>query len=145
LIYVDTSVLAAYYCPEPLSARAQRVLQGEPDLAVSSLVEVELASAMARKVRTREISEADGRRLYTAFRSHLEQGMYTRLAVQSSHFAKAQEWLATFRVPLLTLDALHIAVAATEGVNLLTADTALARACTKVGVRVRLITQATRT
>jgi hypothetical protein len=36
-------------------------------------------------------------------------------------------------------------VAATEGVNLLTADTALARACTKVGVRVRLITQATRT
>ena len=144
MIYVDTSVLAAYYCPEPLSAQAQRVLQEERELALSSLVEVELVSALARKVRTHEMRLVDARRVQTAFQAHLDQGMYTRFALQSRHFAKAQEWLATFRVALQTLDALHIAVAAAEAAILLTADAALARACAKVGVGARLLAQLAR-
>jgi predicted nucleic acid-binding protein len=35
LIYVDTSVLAAFYLPEPLSARAERVLRAEVAPAIS--------------------------------------------------------------------------------------------------------------
>ena len=142
MIYVDTSVLAAYYCPEPLSARAQRVLQEEQDLALSSLVEVELVSALARKVRARQMRLGDGRRVHATFVAHLDQGMFIRLAVHSLHFAKAHEWLATFRIPLRTLDALHVAVAAVEDAILVTADAALAAACGKVGVTARLITPA---
>jgi hypothetical protein len=139
LTYIDTSVLAAYYCPEPLSGRAQRALQDADDRAISSLVEVELVSALGRKVRTREMSRADARRILAIFQSHLDQGIYTRLAVDAIHCAKARDWLATFTAPLQTLDALHMAVAASLDCPLLTADTALAKVCAKVGVKARLI------
>jgi predicted nucleic acid-binding protein len=139
LIYIDTSVLAAYYCPEPLSRRAQQALHEEDERAISWLVEAELVSALARKVRAREMRRADGHRVLAVFQSHLEQGIYTRLAVEGAHFAKAREWLATFTVPLHTLDALHVAVAAMQDCPLLTADAALAKACARIGVTARLI------
>lgn len=139
MIYVETSVLAAYYCPEPLSARAQRALQAEGELAISSLVEVELVSALAKKVRTREMRLTDARRVHAVFQEHLDQAIYTRLAVERPHFVKAREWMATFSIPLRTLDALHLAVAAVQGCPLLTLDTALARACPKAGVTARVV------
>lgn len=139
MTYIDTSVLAAYYCPEPLSGRAQRALQEEDQRAISWLVEAELVSVLARKVRTREMRAAEGRRVLALFQSHLEQGIYTRLPLERAHFAKAHEWLATFAVPLSTLDALHLAVAATQGCPFLTADVALAKACARIGVTARLI------
>jgi uncharacterized protein len=139
LTYVDTSVLAAYYCPEPLSSRVQRILQGERERAISSLVEVELASALARKVRLRHLRASDARAIYETFQAHLEQGLYLRLTVDRSHFTRAQAWLATFRTPLRTLDALHVAVAAGERATLLTSDVALAAACDALKLAVRLI------
>ena len=139
MTYIDTSVLAAYYCPEPLSGQAQRALHEEDERAISWLVEAELASVLARRVRAREVGPADGHRMLTLFQSHLEQGVYARLAVEAAHFAKAREWLATFKVPLHTLDALHVAVAALQGLPLLTADVRLAKACARIGVTARLI------
>lgn len=139
MTYVDTSVLAAYYCPEPLSESAQRALAEESERAISALVELELVSAFARKLRSREMRRADAHRLLATFQSHLEQGVYTRLAMDAKHFAKAREWLSTFEVPLRTLDALHVAVASMQDCPLLTADIALARVCRKVGVRAHVI------
>ena len=139
MTYIDTSVLAAYYCPEPLSDLAQRALHQEDQRAISWLVETEFVSALARKVRTREMRAAEGHRVLALFQSHLEQGIYARLTLEPAHFAKAREWLATFTVPLHTLDALHLAVAALQGCPLLTADVGLAKACTRVGVKARLI------
>lgn len=40
----------------------------------------------------------------------------------------AQNWLGTFDIPLRTLDALHLAVAATNAIAVATADASLARA-----------------
>jgi predicted nucleic acid-binding protein len=73
------------------------------------------------------------------FQSHLQQGIYTRLAVEGAHFAKARDWLATFAAPIRTLDALHVAVAAMQGCLFLTADVPLAKACVRIGVTARLI------
>jgi predicted nucleic acid-binding protein len=56
MAYLDTSVLVAYYCPEPLSAVAETVILKARQLAVSALTEVELVSALARKIRERELS-----------------------------------------------------------------------------------------
>ena len=47
-MYVDTSLLVPYYCPEALSQRAERTLRADPRPAVSDLVEVEFFSALAR-------------------------------------------------------------------------------------------------
>jgi predicted nucleic acid-binding protein len=139
LIYIDTSVLAAYYCPELLSTWAERALRLHSQPAISSLVEVELVSALARKVRAREMLPADAQRIHAVFQVHLAQGLYIRLTLDGPHFVKAAEWLATFTVPLHTLDALHVAVAALQGCPLLTVDVALAKACATVGVSARLI------
>ena len=94
---------------------------------------------LARTVRAREMRRTDAHRVHAVFQSHLQQGIYTRLALDGSHFAQARPWLATFDVSLQTLDALHVAVAALHGCLLLTGDTALAKACAKVGVTAFLI------
>ena len=88
---------------------------------------------------TRMTRRGDARRILAAFQSHLEQGIYTRLAVDGAHSAKARERLATLVVPLQTLDALHVALAAMKGCSIMTADTVLAKACARVGVTARLI------
>ena len=65
--YIDTSILAAYYCPERLSHKAQKALARLDDPAISPLVQLELHSAVAQKVRgldlihwqTRHVSAPD--------------------------------------------------------------------------------------
>lgn len=47
--YIDTSVLGAYYCPEPLSGAAEAALLELRDPCISPLTEVEFASLVARK------------------------------------------------------------------------------------------------
>jgi predicted nucleic acid-binding protein len=143
LIYVDTSALVPYYCPEPLSPAVQRFLGQQGDRAISDLVEVELLSALARKVRTGELRRADAHRIQEVFRSHLEAGLYLRLPVERRHFAIAREWLATLHTSLATLDALHLAIAADQDCPLVTVDLALARAGRAVGARVRLLRKST--
>jgi len=139
LIYVDTSALVPYYCPEPLSPAVQRFLGQQVDRTISDLVEVELFSALARKVRTGELRRADAQRIQEVFRTHLEAGMYLRLPVERRHFAVAREWLVALHTPLATLDALHLAIAAAQDCPMVTVDAALARAGRAVGVRVRLL------
>lgn len=136
---MDTSALVPYYCPESLSTAAQRFLGRHVERAISDLVEVELLSALARKVRTGELRRADAQRIQDVFRTHLEAGLYLRLPVERRHFTAAREWLAALRAPLATLDALHLAVAAAQGCSMVTVDAALARAGRAIGVRVRLL------
>ena len=50
MVYVDTSVLVAYYSPEKLSERAEEFLIGQDRVAISNLTELELFSALSRKV-----------------------------------------------------------------------------------------------
>lgn len=141
MIYVDTSALVPYYCPEDLSAKVQRHLDRRADRAVSDLVEVELCSAIARKVRANELAPGDGQRILSAFLAHLEAGVYIRLPVERRHYTLARNWLAALKPPLAALDALHVAVAAAEGCPLITLDAALARAARALGVAARVLRQ----
>ena len=42
MFYIDTSVVAAYYCPEPLSEKAEDFFTSHLQPAISSLTEGEL-------------------------------------------------------------------------------------------------------
>ncbi len=134
MIYLDTSIVVAYYCPEPLSRRAERLIRAQSRPAVSDLTEVELRSALSRKVRTGELQMADATRIVSRFSNHLEEGLYTRLPLERRHFETAAEWLGRFALTLKTLDALHLAVAASEGLQLATADAVLARSAKTLGI-----------
>jgi predicted nucleic acid-binding protein len=128
MVYLDTSVLAAYYCPEALSAKAEKALRRSDRPAISALVEVEFASAVAKKVREGGLSRADASRIVSQFDKHIATGYYERLPVESSHYEVAREWIGQFLAPLRTLDALHLAVCFAHDAILLTADAGLAKA-----------------
>ena len=137
--YLDTSVLVAYYLPEPLSERAERVLLRADPLSISPLVELEFASVLARKVRARELAPTAARSALEQFRAHQEEGLYRRLEIGAAHYEQARRWVAAFRPPLRTLDALHLSIAAGAGATLLTADKQLARAARALDLPCRLL------
>jgi predicted nucleic acid-binding protein len=126
--YVDTSVLGAYYCPEPLSAAAETALRGLATPVISTLTEVEFASLIARKRRLRELTGRQARAILDLFAEHVAEGFYRRVPLGTEHFLRARELVATLSSALRTLDALHLAAALAENLPLLTADRDLVRA-----------------
>ena len=59
MIYLDTSVIAPLYWTEALNNAAEQLLLNETEVGLSQLVEVEIVSALSRRVRIREISQQD--------------------------------------------------------------------------------------
>ena len=123
--YVDTSVLVAYYCLEPLSEKAESFLLDQSRPAVSDLTQVEVLSALSRKVRERELPRKEAVRVAGKFLAHLNEGFYSCLPVESRHYSLARDWVSLFRLNLRTLDGLHLAVASSEGLTLVTSDRGL--------------------
>lgn len=139
MIYLDTSVLAAYYYPEILSDQVQRYLSRQVKPALSFLTEVELYSAIARKVRSQEMEMADAKRIFATFQSHLDAELFTIIPVQNHHWRLARGWIGLFSTPLRTLDALHLSMASAEEMELVTSDKQLYRSAGILGVKARFI------
>ena len=138
--YIDTSVLAAYYCPEALSDKAEEIITSAKSPAISYLTRVEFFSAISRKVREGMAPE-DGNKIIRQFEYHLvEQKLYRQLDIDEHHYSMAANWIAQFNTPLRSLDGLHLAVSFTAHLNLLTADIRLAEAARFFGLEVTLLT-----
>ena len=138
--YLDTSVLAAYYCPEARSARVQRLLSRVGNPTISPLVELELHCAVARKVRSGGMDAAVARRIFAEFRGHLAESRFNVVPIQAGEYALARGWIEEMSSPLRALDALHLAAASANDLALVTADRALAASARRLGVRCRLVT-----
>ncbi len=140
LSYFDPSVLVAFYCPEPLSDQVEMLILAHPKVTLSDLVEVELVSAVARKVRGGGLSREDANRILSRFAHHLDGGYYNRTHLSEAHYHQARWVLAGFNSALRTLDALHVAAALIGGFTLVTADKVLAREAKNLGVDTRFLT-----
>lgn len=134
MVYIDTSVLAAYYSPEPLSEKAESVIQQCDHPAISLLVEVEFYSAIARKTREGTLLSSDADRILAQLRQHVDGGYYDCLPLESSHYTLARNFISRGNVALRTLDALHLAICFSANVSFLTADIQLAKAATVLGI-----------
>ena len=139
MFYLDTSVLAAYYCPEPLSEVIEKYITKSRQPAISQLTEVELASAVSKKIREKNLTEKDGFRILNKFQSHIDNRMFRYLPIEIKHYRTAKNWISQFTVPLRTLDAIHLAISALSNVELLTADKRLANSAQRLGMRVTLL------
>ena len=139
MVYVDTSVLAAYYCPESMSDDVEAILVQLERPAISPLTEVELFSAIGRKIREKQLSQENGKRIIARFHAHIEQSIYTWIPLEERHFKTAGIWISQFTTPLRTLDALHLAVASIGNMTLLTADQQLASAARHFGIDLELL------
>jgi predicted nucleic acid-binding protein len=135
MYYIDTSVLVAYYCPETLSEQVQTFLEAQLKPAVSDLTEVELFSAVARKVRMEDLSSADGNRILSKYLSHLGDGLFRIIHLESQHWRIARGWIGLFNTSLRTLDALHLAIASAGDFTLITSDQRLLMAADTLGVK----------
>ena len=78
-------------------------------------------------------------RVFSEFKRHLAEPRYRVLPIQAMHYDLASEWIAQLVTPLRVLDALHLAVAFSNGLSLLTADRDLARSAEYFGVEHKLI------
>lgn len=123
--YVDTTVLAVYYCPEPISLFAERTLRNLTSPMFSDLTMVELISVVSRKIREKTLSREEGACI---------------LPVRTRDYRVARSWLAQLQGTLRTLDALHLAVAESSGASTLTADNRLAAEAQALGLSVKLLT-----
>lgn len=139
MVYVDTSVLVAYYCPETLSGKAEAFLVSQDKPVISTLTEVELFAALSRKVREARMTRVVAGRVASKFMSHLDHTVYTRLPVNDRHYRLARDWIGLFRYPLRTLDALHLAVASSENLKLVTIDKNLSKSAKALSIDVMLL------
>ena len=131
--YIDTSVLTGAYCAESGSKRAQNVLQRcQP--VISGLVKLEFSSSVARKLRMKTYSKTEAALVIRQFHEHIRQGIFETTAIKESHYDLANEWITSFVTGLRALDALHLAVAHSNQLPLVTADTILARSAKRLGV-----------
>ena len=137
--YLDTSVLVAYYYPEPRSLEIQRIMKQITDPTICPLVEVELYCAMARKVRAREMDAAAARRIFSQFETHLAEAKFQMVPIRAADYTRARGWIEQLDSPLRVLDALHLAVASAHGLCLVTADKELALSARHFGARYKLV------
>jgi predicted nucleic acid-binding protein len=139
MICVDTSVLVAYYCPEAISPKAEKAIIEDDSPVVSPLSEVEFASAVAKKVRERLISKKSANIILNEFQSHIHQLLFKRIPIEVDHFSLAFNWLVRLEVPLSMLDALHLAAAFKNNLEIVTADRQLSRAASKLSIQYRVL------
>jgi predicted nucleic acid-binding protein len=137
--YLDTSVLVAFYLPEPMNSKVQKLCSGLGVIAISGLSEVEFHSALARRIRVNELTKGDALKVLAQFKVHVDGGFYRMIAIEQRDYVLARDWLATFHTPLRTLDALHLATAYSNGLVVVTADKAFAASARHFGVKHELI------
>lgn len=141
MIYLDTSAIVPYYVPEKLSSVVEQLLQKQEDQPIiSQLVEVELFSALSRRVRMGEVSQNDAKRITELFANHLNEGLYRLVLLENQHYHLARDWISRFDLPLRTLDALHLAVCSMNNFSLVTADEKLAQSATILDINILLLT-----
>ena len=138
--YFDTSLLAAYYCPEALSKKAERLLLAQSHPAISNLTQVELFSAAARKVREGNLSRRNAKKALTKFLEHLDGDFYSVHMLEPDHYVQGRNWIGTLDVPLRSLDALHLAVVFKAKMTLVTSNKGLAKAGRRFSIDVVLVT-----
>lgn len=112
-IYVDTSALVKYYYPEEGSEAVESRLLGASRVFLSQLSLVEMASALAKKLRARELRLGERARIWTAFLADLKAPQVELVPIRSGHLDHAVELLNEYgkTFNLRSLDALHLAVA----------------------------------
>ena len=134
MVYVDTSVLVAYYFPEALSNKAEVVLRSADRPTLSSLTELEFSSAVAMKVRLGDLDVKTAKRLIGKLTTHVDQNSYHIVAIGTMEYKLAREWIGDCTTTLRAPDALHLATAFLHGLTLITADKGLARSARHYGV-----------
>ncbi len=134
--YLDASVLVAVLTVEPFSERADRFVRDHPiGLIISDFAAAEFASAIARRVRMREVNVDDARSDLSAFDSWAARSVQL-IVVTAADVALAATFLRRLDLTLRTPDAIHIAIAQRIRATLVTFDQRMAESARALGMAV---------
>lgn len=126
-LYLDTSVIVALFTNDSLSSKADAFLRANTSqIEISDFAAAEFASAVARKVRTRDLTRADALAAFSTFDEWLVRGV-KRLFVRSGDVAAADAILRRLDLSLRAPDALNIALAHRAHATLVTFDKGMAK------------------
>ena len=129
-LYLDTSALVKWYIAEPGSDAFEDFLRPRAGASISRLSMVELRSALSRRRRNNDITRSVERGAFRLFEAHVRDGLLGVIAMEDAHFSAALEIIESLpRIPLRTLDALHLAVVRSQDIKAIaTADGIMASA-----------------
>ena len=109
-MYLDTSVVVKLYVPEPDSGDCERLVAGRR-IVSSELLYAELWSALLAKERAGVLAPEDRQKIWQLFEIHLLDEVVELVEIDGEVVREAAEMMARVhpRVPLRTLDAIHLA------------------------------------
>ena len=138
MVYLDTSALLKRYIPEANSEAFDAYFIDRAPASISRLGLVETRCALARKRRSRQISPEREKAAMNEIRTDIQDGILVIYPVGDTHFAEGLHLIDKIaKVPLRSLDALHLAIARSLDVHeLATADAVMRRAAQALGINV---------
>ena len=135
-VYLDASVLVALLMVDALTARADAFFrESTPVPIVSDFAATEFASAVARRIRTGDVSVDEARRAFSAFDLWTAR-VALREETMSADIRAAETFLRRLDLTLRTADALNIAIAQRINAALVTFDRKMAANARVLGVPV---------
>lgn len=135
-VVVDASVAVKWLLPESGSISAQELLADNHNLVGPSLLRVEVAAAIARKVRFEELDVQDGDNAITLWLQFLRDGVIT-LSPDEADLPHAWNIAVDLKHPLQ--DCLYLALAERIEAQLITADAKFAGKAGQRHTRIRLL------
>ncbi len=132
-VYLDASVLVSLLVKDANTAAARQLSQGAPLTVVSSWTLTECSSAFAKLVRIGQSTSQEQSDLDEALDRWTSRGAKV-IQVIDDDFRASRELVRNSRSGLRASDALHLAIAARETLELATFDVVLRRAAIEFGV-----------
>ena len=80
------------------------------------------------------MNRKDAGRIIAQFIAHIDKNVYESLTIEQHHYRLARDWIGMFDPGLKSLDALHLAVASSEGLTIVTADGGLSKSAKTLGL-----------
>ena len=109
-VYLDASILVSFFAIDTLSSRAESVLKTQSGVIVSNFAAVEFASALARRVRIRLLTEQEARIAFSTFDAWADRTAIL-VNMDNTDISAAAAFLRRLDLTLRTQDALHVAMA----------------------------------
>ena len=109
-MYIDSCIIVKLLSEEPDSSFFDQALKGQP-VSSSELAVTEVFAALLAKERANRLSERDRRLAWLQFEEWIqdEQIILHRMDLRALHKARQQLERCHPKIPLRTLDAIHIA------------------------------------